>query len=280
MRSRGLVVAIAVVLAVLAAVGVIVYTNNVEKTVIEENTTAVVVSEQDIGTGTELDPLLSSGAFKVVNVPDETLVRDAVTSEDQLIGAITSAPILANEQIPLSRLGEGPTDLLGVSTGHVGLGLEVGGPQAVNGAIQQGSQVVVYATFSQGTVITRESLAKLLSPQQIEEFFEAVQGGADPATVADSLVLVSNFDFTVTLVKSVKVLSIQNPTIDETTGRKSGGASTLVLDLEPTDALSVIFANEQAKLWLGLLPEKNQDGYDAEAVFGIPVTKLLGDEAS
>jgi len=280
MRSRGLVVAIAVVLAVLAAVGVIVYTNNVEKTVIEEETTTVVVSEQDIGTGTDLDPLLDSGAFKTVQVPNDALVDGAVLNEDELIGRITSAPIYANEQIPLNRLGEAPTDLLGVSPDHVGLGMEIGGPQAVNGAIQQGSQIVMYATFSQGTVITRDSIAKLLSPQEIEKFFEAVQGGADPATVADSLVLVSNFDFTVTLVKSVKVLAIQNPTVDETTGRKSGGGSTLVLDLEPTDAQTVIFANEQAKLWLGLLPEDNQKGYDSEAVFGIPIEKLTGVEKS
>ena len=39
MRSRGLVVAIAVVLAVLAAVGVIVYTSNVRESAINENTT-------------------------------------------------------------------------------------------------------------------------------------------------------------------------------------------------------------------------------------------------
>ena len=43
MRSRGLVVAIAVVLAVLAAVGVIVYTSNVEESAVNENTDARVV---------------------------------------------------------------------------------------------------------------------------------------------------------------------------------------------------------------------------------------------
>jgi Flp pilus assembly protein CpaB len=278
MRSRGLVVAIAVVLAVLAAVGVIGYTNNVEKTVTEENTTPVVVSDQDITTGTALDPLLDQGAFKTINVPDATLVDGAVTTEDQLRGAVTSAPIYANEQIPVSRLGETPTDLLGVSEGHVGIGMEIGGPQGANGAIQQGSQIVMYATFAQGTVVTRDAVSKLLSEQQIQEFFEAVQSGADPASVSNAAVLVTNFDFTVTLVKSVKVLAIQNPTVDETTGRKNGGSSTLVLDLLPTDAQTVIFANEHAKLWLGLLPEKNEEGYDSEAVFGIPIEKLTGVE--
>lgn len=276
MRSRGLVVAIAVVLAVLAAVGVIVYTNNVEKTVIEDETTTVWVSEENIGTGTELNPLIDAGQFTTVQIPNDAVVEGAVLSEAELRDKTTSAPIYAKEQIPLSRLGEDAANLIAVSPGHVGLGMEIGGPQGVNGNIQQGSKIVIYATFSQGTAVTRESLENLLSPQQIQDFFEAVQGGADPAAVADAPVLITSFDFTVTLVKSADVLAIQNPTVDETTGRKSGGTSSLVLDLEPTDASTIVFANEQAKLWLGLLPAEDENGYDSEAVFGIPVEKLLG----
>ena len=48
MRSRGLVVAIAVVLAVLAAVGVIVYTSSVRDKAVDEHTTTVLASTQDI----------------------------------------------------------------------------------------------------------------------------------------------------------------------------------------------------------------------------------------
>ena len=46
MKSRGLVVAIAVVLAVLAAVGVIVYTSSVRENAITEGTTTVLVSRR------------------------------------------------------------------------------------------------------------------------------------------------------------------------------------------------------------------------------------------
>src|SRR6266487_2836042 len=99
MRSRGLVVAIAVVLAVLAAVGVIVYTNSV-KNGGGDKTTAVIVSNQDIQANTPLNPLLDSGAFGTVNVPNDTLVAGAVTSENELRDQTTSATIYANEQIP------------------------------------------------------------------------------------------------------------------------------------------------------------------------------------
>ena len=69
MRSRGLVVAIAVVLAVLAAVGVMVYTNQVRTEVTEQDTVAVVVANQDIPANTNLDPLVAEGVFDFVRVP-------------------------------------------------------------------------------------------------------------------------------------------------------------------------------------------------------------------
>ena len=83
MRSRGLVVAIAVVLAVLAAVGVIVYTNSV-KNGTGADTTAVIVSSQDIPANTPLNPLIDQGVFGTVNVPNDTLVSGAVTDENEL----------------------------------------------------------------------------------------------------------------------------------------------------------------------------------------------------
>src|SRR5438093_585506 len=103
MRSRGLVVAIAVVLAVLAAVGVVVYTNSV-KNGGGQGQVDVIVSNQDIEANTPLDPLLAQGAFETVSIPQDSVVDGAVTQESELSGQTTSAQIFANEQIPTSRL--------------------------------------------------------------------------------------------------------------------------------------------------------------------------------
>jgi Flp pilus assembly protein CpaB len=279
MRSRGLVVAIAVVLAVLAAAGVIVYTNNLRDDITTDETTAVIVANQDIGPGTILDPLIDQGVFGTIRVPNDALVDEAVQDLAQLEGQTTSAPIYANEQIPLSRLA-GLGDVLGISEGHIGLGLELNGPQTVNGYINTGDQVVVYATFPKGTAITRDSLKVLLSPAEIENFFEAIQGG-DIATLADSKILIAQFDFTMTLMPSVKVLAIQNPTVDETSGRRSGGGATLVLDMLPEDSQMLVFAQGQADLYLGLLPPledgvPDEAGYVQPGLIGIPIEKLIG----
>jgi len=276
MRSRGLVVAIAVVLAVLAAIGVIVYTNSVKTNAVTGSGAAsVLVSKQDIPANTQLDPLLQQGVFETITVPHDAIVAGAVTQESELQGQTTSAPIYANEQIPVSRLSTGVSNNLGISDGHVGLGLQIGGPQAVNGYIQTADNVVVYVTFNRGTVVSTASLKQLLSPAQIQKFFDTINANGS-TTTAGSGAVVLPFDITMTLVRSIKVLSIQNPAVDTSTGRSTPGNSTLVLDADPTDAQEMIFASSQGTLYLGLLPPKNKDGYSEPATIGVPLTKVLG----
>jgi Flp pilus assembly protein CpaB len=271
------VVAIAVVLALLAAAGVIVYTNNLETQIETENTTVVIVSTQDIPANTQLDPLIASGVFGPVNVPNEALVATAVTSVDQLAGEVAAAPILANEQIPLERLSAGGGgNLLGISEGNLGVGLAIDGPQAVNGAITQGSYVAVFATFPKGAVITDDAIEKLFTPQQIQKFYESVIGGGSTTGLAQAPVLILPTDFTVQLLRSAKVLSVQNPVVDQTTGRRGDGQTTLALDLTPEDTSQLIFASSQAELYLALLPPEGEEGYDNGAVIGVPVDKVVG----
>src|SRR5439155_15612795 len=258
MRSRGLVVAIAVVLAVLAAVGVIVYTNSV-KNGTGADTTAVIVSSQDIPANTPLNPLIDQGVFGTVNVPNDTLLAGAVTDENELRDQTTSSTIYANEQIPTSRLATGRGNTLGISDGHVGLGIQIDGPQSVNGYIQNNDQVEIYATFPRGTTVTKQDLKHLLSPAQLQRFLTALQTGST-TTLASSPVLTMPFDFTLPLVNSVRVLAINNPPVDSTTGKPGSGGSTLVLDMLPSDAQALVLANTDAtQLWLGLLPP-NKDG--------------------
>jgi hypothetical protein len=276
MRSRGLVVAIAVVLAVLAAAGVIVYTNSLEKTITTEQTTEVVVSTQGIDANTPLGPLVDAGVFDLIRVPNEAVVPGAVTVIEDLRDDTTSLPILPNEQIPVDRLAAGQSaDPLGIDEGNVGLGLSIGGPQSVNGYINQGAHIVVYATFAKGTPVTQVELNEMLSPQQLDAFYSSLvgEGVTNPA---NQPILFLPFDFTVTLIKSVEVLAVQNPPIDQASGRKSEGSTLLALNLTPEDASSLVFATDHSQLYMGLLPPKSDEGYDTEATVGVPLTKVLG----
>jgi Flp pilus assembly protein CpaB len=279
MRSRGLVVAIAVVLAVLAAVGVIVYTNQVRTQVETENTVAVLVSNQDIPANTNLDALITQGAFEFVRVPENALVTGAVTNEEQLTGRTTTAPIFAREQVPESRLsgGDSPLSVIGVSDGHLGLTVALETPRGGGGIVQRGDSVAVFATFEQGTPVTRDSLRALLSPNQIQRFFDSLVQAGTATNVGQSDVFIMPFKFTAMLVPAVDVLAIQNPTVDEQGRQAEGGLIQMSLDILPEDARNLVFANETATIWVGLLPPSDaEEGYPVEGQIGIDGDRLVG----
>ena len=267
MKSRGLVVAIAVVLAVLAAVGVIVYTSNVRETAVDENTTSVLASTQDIQANTPLDPLIAQGVFQTIQVPNTGVVPNAVIDVSQLQGLTATAPIYQNEQIPLDRISSGASNILGIDPGNIGLGLEVQGQAAVNGFVQQGDFITIYATFSQGTLVVPKTFKFL--PAQLQQ---AIAGSG--ASAASAFVVPK--DFTIALVPAVEVLSVQNPPTDASTGRTSPGASSYVLNMTPEDAQELVFATGSSTLYLGLLPPDNDKGYSQPGTIGVPFGKVIG----
>jgi Flp pilus assembly protein CpaB len=77
-----------------------------------------------------------------------------------------------------------------------------------------------------------------------------------------------------TLVPTVRVLRIQNPQVNAETGESSGGTIQTTLDLEPQDAQNLVFAQENARIWLGLLPP-NEEGTQPQAST-VPIELLLG----
>jgi len=272
MRSRGLVVAIAVVLAIVAAAAVILYTNGVKNDAVTGGAlSVVVVSKQDIAANTNLNPLVEEGAFTELKVPTDAVVDGAVTSVSDLSGQTTTAPVLANEQIASARLsgGESPQGgALGITPGNVGLPMVLEGGSAGYGVIQRGDNVAVYATFKGGQVAPKAALRQLLSPSQLAKLL----GEAGPSGPFVTI----PFNFTVTVVQSARVLNIQNPEVVE--GNEFSETNIpLTLDLTPEDGEAVSFALTNADLVnLGLLPPENADGYPIEASLGASYEDIVG----
>ena len=229
MRSRGLVVAIAVVLAVLAAVGVIVYTSNVRETAVDENTTPVLASTQDIQANTPLDPLIAQGVFQ--HDPGARTTAScpgAVTDESQLQGQTAAAPIYQNEQIPLARISVGSLEHLGIDPGNIGLGLEVAGAgcrQRVSSSRATTSRST--RRSDAGTLVTKQGLKVLLTPAQLNKAFAQALGGTPTTGAVSTNVFQVQTDFTIALVPSVEVLSVQNPPVD--TDQRTDGRGRLDL---------------------------------------------------
>lgn len=191
----------------------------------------VIVPTQDIPAGTQLDPLIQQGAFRELEVPRDAVVVGAVTDLSQLRGQTATSAILAGEQIPTQRLSSGalPGGALGLTEGYQAVTVSLSAEQIVGPALQRGAHVTVYAAFS--GVDTR-----------------SLRGGAVPAPTQvrgiPGLVM--------PLVHEVRVLDVLRPGVAE--GEQAADQGALVtLELLPVDAEKVVFAQQNGRIWLGLI---------------------------
>ena len=237
MRSRGLIITIAFILAGAATMVVYLYLLGVQKASAGGEMVSVVVSEQDVPAGTDLDDLISQGAISTRSVPRSALVRGAVLELEGLKGRETSAAIAAGEQITTARLRGStqqlPGGTLGIPEGFQALTLPLDGPRIAGGLVQRTDHVTIYGTFTN----------------------IASQQGSSPAS-------------TVTLVADVQVLKVASA------GEEGGPNNShwITLALKPKDAAKVVFAQEQGSVWMSLLPP-NAPGVSSRPVNAVQLVR-------
>ena len=255
MRSRGLVVVLALVLATLATVGVFLYSQGVkEEARTGGDLVTVIVSKVDIPVNTDLNQLLDRGQFTTLEVPQTAVVESAIQDVAQLRDRKNNAFILAGEQIPLSRVegGLAPGGAIGIPEGHQAMTVALDAPRAIAGALSGGDNVTIYATFTGVTV------------QRIDKNFQVVPppGGGEQAS----------FDTTVVLAPEVEVLSVVRPSVVQGGGLGGGGGAqtqagegtiTVTLAFLPEEAQRFVFSLEKGAVYLSLLPP-GQAGVDLD----------------
>jgi Flp pilus assembly protein CpaB len=273
MRSRGLVVALALLLAIGATAAVFLYVNGVKENAVSNgDLETVVVSTQNIAANADLSALRAQGVFETKQIPADTKLESAVTDPSQLENKTATSPILANEQIPLERLSGSDGfagGRLNICDACVALTVRVDGPPGVGGEIQRGDNVTLYATFS--GLATFESAKELVS---------AVQTGASASGGGQGNQVTGLPPFTMTLMPTVQVLKVENPstpastTETQQTDTTSEGNVTLTLDVPRDQAEFVIFGSEQASLYFGLLPP-GQEGLQLPAQ-AVSIDRIIG----
>jgi len=253
MRARGLVVVLALILAVAATVGVFLYARGVKE---EARTggqlTTVIVSKVNIPANSDLNTFINQGQLVPLEIPVDAKVLNAVTSIPQLQDKRNSVPIFANEQIPLSRIqGEGqvPGGALGIPDGYQAMTVSIDAPRAVGGALFAGDNVTIIATFNdiQLTKVDKQGLPVARGG-----------GGAAGTTATTGRKQIPQFNATVVLVPQVEVLRVLRP--QATTGGAGGqtqqvtGNVSVTVALTPEDAQRFVFAMEEGTVWLSLQP--------------------------
>ncbi len=256
MRSRGLVVVLALILATVATAAVFLYAQGVrEEARRGGDLTTVVVSKVDIPANTDLNNLIAEGQFVEKEIPTDAVVEGAVTSVSQLRNRRNNTFILAGEQIPISRV-EGakvPGGVLSIPEGHQAITVSLDAPRAVGAALAGGDNVTIYATFTDVPV-------------------EEKRRQQQPTTGATAQQQEQTETATVVLVPQVEVLRVLVPT--RSTAAIGGGEETpdttgdvqVTLAFLPEEAQRFVFALEQGSVYLSLLPP------DAEGVELEPLT--------
>jgi pilus assembly protein CpaB len=244
MRTRGLVVAVAALFAVLATAGVYMYVRGVRNGSGGGGASvSVIVAKSDIPVGTKLDDIIASGGLTSRTFPRDNVVRGAVTDVADLKGKTTNAPILAGEQISSARLEGSETQptggVLGIPAGFEAVTFSMPVPQAGGGVVQVGDHISIYATFSSLSLLRQSNLTGFLS-------------GKAPVNNDEQKV----GDFIVTVAPDVQVLKVVQPPI---TASSTQANIQLTLALTPEDAAKVVFAQEKGTVWTALLPP-NQAG--------------------
>jgi pilus assembly protein CpaB len=223
MKTRGIAVTLALLLAIGATGAVFLYVQGVRKQAKVGSTVGVrvIVSKTDIRGGTELDNLISAGNFTTTSVPQLAVVEGAVTEVGQLQNRATTQFIAAGEQITTKRLSGSSTStggVLNIPSGYQALTLNIDAEHRVAGFVAQGDHVEVW-------------------------------GCVKPSNSQECIL--------VTVVPDVEVLRVG--TADSTVSSSSSTTPTaspdyVSLALLPNDAARVIGARQNGDVWFTLLP--------------------------
>ena len=250
MKSRGVVVVLALILATIATAGVFLYSQGVKQDAIKGGDLRdVIVSKVDIAANTEMDELIAADQFELLQVPVDAVVEGAVTDLAQLRGQRNTAFILAGEQIPISRVesGEIPGGVLGIPEGHQAISVSLEAPRAIAGALAGGDNVTIYATFTE---------VKINLVQK--DFLKSLQAGNASGLVSQGEL--PSFDTTVVLAPEVEVLRVTRTTdpaaaedSQQAEQQATQGPVSVTLAFLPDEAQRFVFAMELGQVYLSLL---------------------------
>ena len=254
MKSRGLVVVLALVLATVATVGVFLYSQGVKEDArTGGDLVTVYVSKVDIPANTDLNTLIAQGDFVTNEIPRDALIEGAITEITELRNRRNNVFIVAGEQIPVSRVQGGKVigGVLSIPEGHQAITVSLDSPRAVGAALAGGDNVTVLATFPEVAMV------------------EGKKAQQPPTATGQQPAQAEKVAATVVLVPQVEVLRVFVPTTTGVTGEGSAdttGDISVTLAFLPDEAQRFVFALEQGTVYLSLLPP------DAEGVELEPLT--------
>lgn len=245
MRSRVVIVVVALVLGGLAAVMAAQYLGSARSKIeAESRPVEVLVAQQDIARGTSSEELIERKLVSREKVPSRFVASGAVSSGRAIEGQVLAVSLSAGEQLTTGRF-EYPSQAglsYNVPEDHLAVTVPVDEVSGVSGLLKPGDNVAVFVTVRTSDSDQGASKTKLLIPvARVLATGQRTTAEEAPEEAQQQGGLAST----------------------QPTGNKS-----VTLALSPSDAEKVVFASNKGdgrgdrSVWLALLPVKGQGAAD------------------
>jgi pilus assembly protein CpaB len=230
MRSKLLLVVIAVVLGGVAAFATFGYLGSLQRQAESGSTmTDVLVATQDIPRGVSANDLVSSGYVSTVKMPLRYVSSGAMSSMRGVLDRVLAVPVSKGEVLTSARF-QYPSEAglaFSVPKGFVAVTIPVDDARGVAGLVKPGDRVALLATVSQKTGTDAQTRI-IIAGARVLAVGQSTGTEAQPSASQSSSALGS-----------------------QSNGNQSG--KTVTLAVTSVDAEKVVFAAESGSAWLALL---------------------------
>ncbi len=206
MKRKGVLLAVAAVIAAVGASLVFFYVNGLaSETTAQEDLVAVLTATETIDPGESAETAQSEGKLAVTDVPQSSVVAGALTSVDGLGDKVSLAPIYPGEQILASNFGTTAASLqtLPIPEGMLAVSVELTDPARVAGFVTPGSHVAIFvssaATATGSPTDTPDSTRILIPDATVIGVGETTELSSTKATDAEATDAVPKTILTVAL---------------------------------------------------------------------------------
>jgi len=242
MRTKAIIIVIALILAGVATVLAVNYINSARSEVAASSEPIeVLVAQEDIPRGAAAEELLAGGMIALEQVPQRYVAADAISSERAIEGQVLNTPLSKGEQVTVARfsLPSAAGLAYSVPADQVAIAIPVDEVRGISGMVRPGDRVAVFVTIE--------------SPDELEEETKVTR-----LLIAEAKVVAMG-----------TALTAEPPRQED---QEEGGAlvtenrqearapSVMTLAVSPLDAEKLIFAEEEGSVWVTLLPATAESG--------------------
>lgn len=235
MKSRLLMVGIALLLALMSAYGISLYVRSLKaKVEQEEKQLKVLTASENLSIGTSYKEMTSRRMVSFKEVPQKYIVSGAITSPDRIDGQVLATRVNKGEQLTADKFKYSTQAGLSfaIPKDNVAVSIPLDEVRGVAGMIKAGDYVSILATFEDVGDAKKTTLTRLLLQKvrvlAVGSIIAPPEGRAEEK-------------------KTLVSAGGSRPTSER---------QTLTLSLSAVDAEKLVFAEENGKVWLTLLPTK------------------------